>query len=399
MRSALLYFGVLLAVSGCDSMNRMAVDNPVMPDPPPRIQIAELKPSGSKPKNMDESGASGVTQLQYSSQVPELGGSQVVATVNGMPIFASDVLDRYRSRLVMAENQLSSDDYLDLQMQILKRDLPTHVENLMLVNALKSTLSPEQLEMLSTQLDKAFEGEIERMAEQLNVSSALEVDRKLQEEGLSLAERREDFSNQTMAVEYLRAKSKLSDSVERTELIAAYHRDLADYAIPARVHWEQISISFAEVGGREDALELLKTVIKSLKSGTSFAEVAKVHSNGPTAAEGGDRGWIEQHSLANEEIETALFQLPRGSISQVFEEDDSFEIVRVVDRQQAGYTPFEDVQNDIEQQILGERRKVAFQAVLDELRDRSLIVTMFDQTESTSKAPEAKGRVLPIPID
>lgn len=397
MRRASLIPALLLVATGCDTMNRMTVDNPVMPDAPPRRIAATSEPvdaSEAAPAIQE------VVQLQYNSDAPELSGSQVVATVNGSPIFASDVLDRYRSRLVSAERELSAEDYRDLQLQIVKRDLPTHVENLMLVNALKATLSPEQIEMLETQLDKAFESEVQRMARELGVSSSLEVDIVLQEKGSSLAERRADFANQTMAVEYLRAKSNLRDSVERIELIAYYREHLKDYAIPARVKWEQLTISFASHDGRDGATEVLKQVIQALKSGETFSEVVRKYSDGPTADTGGDRGWIEKNSLANEEIEAALFRLPVGSISQVFEESDSFEIVRIADRQQAGYTPFEEVQKDIESHILGEQRKASFKNVLEELRSRSTVVTIFDSEESSSSDADGvnPGNVRPIPI-
>ena len=51
--------------------------------------------------------------------------------------------------------------------------------------------------------------------------------------------------------------------------------------------------------------------------------------------------------------------LPIGSLSPILESETGLHIIRVVERRQAGRTPFLDVQNEIRKKMMDERFKIS----------------------------------------
>ena len=73
------------------------------------------------------------------------------------------------------------------------------------------------------------------------------------------------------------------------------------------------------------------------------------------AAEGGQYDWTTQGSLVNKEIDRLLFMLPEGQLSKVVKSDSMYQILRVIERVEAGTKPFIAVQNEIVEKIKKQR--------------------------------------------
>ena len=71
-----------------------------------------------------------------------------------------------------------------------------------------------------------------------------------------------------------------------------------------------------------------------LQSGASFVTVARQFSQSPTAASGGDLGWVHQGQLPTE-IDTALKTMQVGSVSQPIRSTGGYYIVGLRERQEA----------------------------------------------------------------
>ena len=113
--------------------------------------------------------------------------------------------------------------------------------------------------------------------------------------------------------------------------------------------------------------------------------MAEKYSDGPRAEKKGQWGWTGRGSLAESDVEEALFQLPIGQTSQVFETDNSFQIVKVLDRKEAGHTPFADVQEKLEQSMINDARMKATRETLDKLYKKAIIESMFEYETEDEK--------------
>jgi len=101
-----------------------------------------------------------------------------------------------------------------------------------------------------------------------------------------------------------------------------------------------------------------------------FAEVAKRASDDPSAAAGGDLGFVALHTL-DPKIATAARSMKRGSISGMLETRDSYQMVLVHEYRSAGIEPFETAQPAVREFLMARDRTKVMQAVMkktDELR-------------------------------
>lgn len=407
MRGVHYYLVTILALAGCDTLGKPKVDNPVMGPPPPRYSFNnEDAQAGANPLQTAEADTD-VPALE-GSQVETVGlsqpannplsGSQTVAVVNGSPILASEVLERYGPQLDQAKKKLPPDQFEEARMMLIKRDLDGHIERKILAEGLKATLKKEQIEMLDKFINQAFEKEVARMMKEAGVNTRLELEQELRKQHTSLANLKTNFTNQRMAMEFLGSKTQSEFKISRPEMLNYYHEHQEDYYEEPRVKWQQILVDFRKHGGRDGAQERLNEIVEKMRpsQGANFTEVAKEMSDGPNAANGGRWEWTNKGSLADERIDDALFELPPDRPSQVFESGDSFKIVMVNHREEGRYKPFDDLQDEIKQTIEKEHRKVIAQQFIDEMKAKAEITTIFD--DSKTQLADESANELPLRI-
>lgn len=379
----------LFSVLGCDTLNSVKVENPVVGPPPPRLAMTNEMPAGTEyvqnslEQDTIDSSSSGILPVSLSQEKAgtstDISSNQVVATVNGSPVFASEILERYGKQLEVAQQKLPPKQFQQARLQLIQRDLNPHVERKLLVLALKSTLSKKQLEMIDEQLDKVFEKETDRLQKELKVGSKIELAAALKKQGTSLTHLKKAFANQQLATEYLRTKSKVTKKIGRQDLLNYYQEHLDEYSHVAKSRWQQIAVTFAKHDGKQKALEHLDNAVKELRAGTEFSAVAKKYSDGPEAYRGGEWDWVQKGSLADEQLEKAIFGLPIGMISQVIVSDESYILVKVLERINAGQKPFEELQDEIKKKIEKQARIEASKKLLKELKEAATIETIFDK--------------------
>lgn len=318
-----------------------------------------------------------VTKSEIGAQPVEAGA--VAATVNGMPVFVEDVLKPAAQQLRQAERQLSADDYRKVRRRFTQQLMQPLIERELLVQALRTKLKDEQFEGLSKHLDAQFEEELRSTMNKLKVNTPGELEVELRKKGSSIDSIRNEFRNQRMAQQYLALKTMPKDGFDRPDLLRHYQENLERYAVAGEVKWQQISLKHSKYGGKAETLKLANSILDELDRGADFGELARKYSSGPTAKKGGFWDWTKQKSLAAQNIDDALFQLPHGEISAPLETPQSVEIVRVIDRKEAGYQSFESVQADIKKELReAEFRKSAAQ-LLAELRDAATIEDFTEQ--------------------
>src|SRR5271157_3190049 len=149
----------------------------------------------------------------------------------------------------------------------------------------------------------------------------------------------------------LRQSVPLSDD----ELQTLYQQNIQQYQVPNRVHVEHILLfttgkTDAEVEEiRKKALDILG---QAKKKGANFEELAKKYSEDPgSKAKGGDLGWLMQGQTVPE-FEKAAFSLNKGEMSGLIRTQYGFHIIKVLDKETAHTTPFEEVKDSIRAPLL-----------------------------------------------
>ena len=77
-------------------------------------------------------------------------------------------------------------------------------------------------------------------------------------------------------------------------------------------------------------------------------------------------------------MEDVLFALPPNELSQIIESDYGFHIIRVLDREEAGRSPFFQEQSSIKAKLQKEKRDAAVEEYLAKVREKTRVWTIFD---------------------
>lgn len=164
------------------------------------------------------------------------------------------------------------------------------------------------------------------------------------------------------------------------EVRELYRTRREEFRLPGRAHVALIEIRDPDV---ERGEALAKEAVKSLRSGADFAGFARARSKGPRADQGGDLGWIEKGRL-DPSIDAFAFSAEEGAISDpVLSPGGAWWIVRLISREPGRLRSFEEVQQEIADQIRARkivslRRRTLRRLILragihpDWLRDRML---------------------------
>ena len=105
---------------------------------------------------------------------------------------------------------------------------------------------------------------------------------------------------------------------------------------------------------------LLKTrkeaegVLKDLKAGKNFAELAKEKSIGPSGVKGGDLGFFKRGQMVPA-FDSAAFSLSEGATGGPIKTRFGFHIIKVTQIKKGKITPFEEVKDQILQRLVSEK--------------------------------------------
>ncbi len=372
-----LVLSALLVLSGCRGLpwDRTAGEVREVPRDGP-VLTTEL---GA----VDDETSVQATSLQMalpSGESDWLSGTRVVAIVNGEPVFASEVLHRQAAALAAARQQLTPPQYRALQGDLIRKQLKGYIDRRMMSQTMRNGLEQDRQEFLDKQLDRVFvEQELPQLLKGRRVQSVVALKRKLVEEGTTLEVLKEDFQQQQLAMEYLRQSAQPRDSFSPSEMMAWYRSHLAEFQTTPRVRWRQILVSNANYLDRDSALRVIEVARSKLVGGEAFAAVARELSDGPVAAEGGLWDWTDKGSFKDERIADALFRLPVGTPSRIFEGKGFFQLVVTVEREDGGAAKFETVQAQIEKRLGEENRVQEMERVVGALQVTAQISTVFDK--------------------
>src|SRR3984957_13405009 len=153
---------------------------------------------------------------------------------------------------------------------------------------------------------------------------------------------------ETRNVQFIVAdQAKVSDTIQITDAQVQdyYNAHKDEYRTPERVRARHILLStankpkdeVAKIQAQADAL------LKQIKAGGDFAELAKKNSQYPGSAQkGGDLGWVSRGQMVKN-FEDAVFTLKPNEISNVVTTEYGFHIIQVLEKQPAHLQTLDEV--------------------------------------------------------
>ncbi len=130
-------------------------------------------------------------------------------------------------------------------------------------------------------------------------------------------------------------------------------------------------------------------LLKQIRSGASFDEMAKKNSDGPSAADGGALGVFKRGQLAKE-LEDKTFAMKAGEVTDVIRTKQGYVILRVDEHQMAGIPPMKDILPKIQDALYYQKLQPALRTYLTKLREDAYIDIQTGYVDSGASPNETK---------
>lgn len=367
----------LLCVTGCTGRS-VKVDNPVFAAAPPRRSLVNQSADMEETRLAQAEQPAGILKVGFDgSGDGALTGTTVVAQVNGKPVFLDDVLGGLRP-LVESRPELKDEQRQYILTEQLKKRLPNYIEQEIVLQALNAKVPEDKRELIRESMEPMFQKVLANIRQDKNLQTDEQLEELLAKEGMSIALLRETFMRAQMVNGYVATLATSPTTIDRQELVRFYQSHIDEYTPAERVRVAEIVVRFDEHGGRECAEQVMANVVTQLQSGREFGDVATALSDSLSSEKRGDIGWIERGALADQQLEQLLFELPVGQMTKVQVRPDRFEVYRVVNHTTAEPIQFQDVQKEIEQLLIKQKTDEARTKVVEDLKARSTVKTLFD---------------------
>ncbi|MGC2424040.1 MAG: peptidylprolyl isomerase [Nitrospirota bacterium] len=271
--------------------------------------------------------------------------SPVLATVDGVPI----TLPQFKERLRLLRfdeisgSAPSEDAKIDLLSQMIQEEMYLHEAGRLKISATPAEVD-ERLRKVSSGYGPSFGG-------------------TLKDEGITPDEFRKG-AQRDITVEKLLSSQVYSRVVVTREQAAAYVKE------NKKKLWndKQVRVRQIVVESRAEARELLRVI----KRGADFAQLASRRSLSPDAAQGGDLGWVKKDTMPPA-FESAIWKLKTGKTSGIIKTSYGYHIFKAEAIRKAGPPTPGEAEAAAVKELSREMREERFQAWLSQLKARTKV--------------------------
>jgi peptidyl-prolyl cis-trans isomerase C len=198
----------------------------------------------------------------------------------------------------------------------------------------------------------------------------------LQEQHVTVDQLKSD-ARSDMAVDKLITDAIAAKVAVKPEDVQAFYKANQDHFKQGdRVRASHILITVpqnADAATKAQARAKAEDLLKQIKAGKDFAELAKANSQDPgSAPNGGDLGYFAQGDMVGPFNDVA-FSLKPGQVSDVVETQFGFHIIKVVDKQAGTTVPFDQAKGQIEQYLQQQNRQRETEAFVAGLRSKGKV--------------------------
>ncbi len=138
---------------------------------------------------------------------------------------------------------------------------------------------------------------------------------------------------------------------------------------------EQVKASHILIKVESDATDLQKAqarieiakIQQKLKDGQDFATLAREHSQGPSAKNGGDLGYFGRGQMVKP-FEDAAFALKPGQVSEIVETQFGYHLIKVVDKRPESIMAYAEVKDRLTQHLKTQRIDQEAKKYIDTLK-------------------------------
>ena len=298
---------------------------------------------------------------------------EVVAKVDGEPIFRDQVERVYRSRQGAGSDTNSREEAWSFKLNLLDE----LINNQILVDH----ASHAGITVSEAEVDN-------KVAELQSPYSAEEFQKRLRDQGLEMEDLRKEVRRNVIITKLINKEIISNIKVTDPEIAAYYERNKANFNVPETLyHLAQIQVTpvaDAEVRNLKNddaktpaaAARKIQALYARLRAGDDFATVAQEYSEDPrTASGGGDMGFIPASALDSTPQLKAVLSLQVNQFTGIIPSSSGYHIFKLLGKEPAATHTLSElrVQNSIRQTLRSEREQLLKAAYIETLRNRAKV--------------------------
>ncbi len=187
-----------------------------------------------------------------------------------------------------------------------------------------------------------------------------------------IKEKIREAQEKILQTEYFKNEVKDNLGVEEERLREYYEEHKDEYSTAARMKAAQILV---------DSEEKARDILKQLKDGKDFSELAQQESlDLSSARQGGQLGYIKAGGYIrglgkSEEFEEAAFSLKEGEVSEPVKTSKGWHIIKCIEKEPASQKPFDEVKRDIAGEVMVTDKEIrkAYEENREEYKSRARV--------------------------
>ncbi|HEY4089683.1 MAG TPA: peptidylprolyl isomerase [Bryobacteraceae bacterium] len=300
----------------------------------------------------------------------------VAASVNGRPIYYTEIDTTYRSQFPEKAEGENEDQIQLRRLEILGSLIDNEI---MFQRA-------EKASTVATDADVTA-----RLTEMKAPYTTEQFDKQLKDWGLSLDQLKEhirkDESVKKLFIKDISSHIKVSDS----DVTNFYNANRGSFNLPEpQVHLAQILVTPSvdpnvhnlkndKAKNDAEARQKIKAIETRLKQGEDFAMVAQNYSEDPQSTpNGGDLGFIPESSLdkSSPELKKLILSMRDGTISPILPTPEGYRILKLISHEPAGQRELNDprVQQTIRETLMSRKDQLLKQAYYGVARNEAKVI-------------------------
>jgi peptidyl-prolyl cis-trans isomerase SurA len=249
---------------------------------------------------------------------------------------------------------------------------------------------------------------LDEMRKQMNLQTMEELEKAAEAQGASYEEFKQNLRNQIITQRVIGQEVGSHLAMNKDEEQKFYNEHKEDLQQPEQVRLSEILIapkmppaasgpdgkpqppSQAETDAAlAEAETKAKGLLEQLHKGTSFEDLAKKSSEGPSAKDGGDLNYFKRGVLSKE-LEDKVFAMKAGEITDPIRTKQGFVILKVTEHQTAGLPSMKEVEPRIQDALYMQKLQPALRAYLTTLREQAYIDYKPGYIDSGASAKQTK---------
>jgi peptidyl-prolyl cis-trans isomerase SurA len=292
---------------------------------------------------------------------------EIICKVNGDIITRGEVeRDRKEMETELRRNGLAGIRLQEALTEQAKNILRERIDQLLLVQKAK------ELDIkVDTELTKQL-ADIQRNAGR-TVPGLAEPEKFQQyvreQTGMPFEDYKSEMKNKMLRDRVIREEIARKIIFKKEDLRAYYDEHKSEFMRKEKVFLREIFVSTEnkDAAAAAAAEKKAKDLSARGKKGERFGEMAQVNSDAPNAAQGGDAGSYEKGML-RPEVENAVWNQPRGSVTEPIKMSNGFAIYKIEEHQKEGLAEFEEVEPEVQDKLFYPKMQPALREYLTKIR-------------------------------